>query len=203
VELQDLPAVDPAARIKELLDAGNRQAAYEHVVLATKDSLFRYLRCLLRSEDLAREAFQETYLRVFRNLGGFRGEASVTTWVLTIGRNLALNVLRGQRTDGNRIRSLELDQTARESVRVDDEPAITTRRVRAAVDALPSSQREAVLLFYVEDRSLKEVAALTGRPINTVKSDLKRSREHLRASLEGLTSTPSLRGTSKREKTQR
>jgi RNA polymerase sigma-70 factor (ECF subfamily) len=111
--------------------------------------------------------------------------------VLTIGRNLSLNRIRKERLDTNRERSLD-DEGAGlpEAVAAGgEEPGFLTRTVAAAVDALPAAQREAILLFYVEDRSLDEVSAMTGRPINTVKSDLLRARKELRAFLEVRTGT--------------
>jgi RNA polymerase sigma-70 factor (ECF subfamily) len=77
---QDLPAADKADAVRKLLESGNIEMAYQLAVESTRDSLFRYLKHLLRNEDATREVFQETYLRVFRSLRGFRGEARLKTW---------------------------------------------------------------------------------------------------------------------------
>jgi RNA polymerase sigma-70 factor (ECF subfamily) len=171
--------------VRALLEGGDVESAYARVVEATQDSLYRFLRHMLRDEEAAREVFQDTYLRVFRALGSFRGEASLTTWVLTIGRNTALNRIRGRKGREDRTGSLD-DPNAYhpEASTPAVEPAMT-RTVTAALDALPEAQREAVLLFYGEDLPLAEVAELTGRPVNTVKSDLLRARKRLREILEG------------------
>jgi RNA polymerase sigma-70 factor (ECF subfamily) len=156
----------------------DREAAYARVVRETEGALYRYLRHLLHDEEAARDVFQETYLRVFRGLDGFRGEASVTTWVLTIGRNLALNRRRGEKLREERQAPLE----AIEGAAADGQPG-RHRRLLDALDALPEAQKEAVFLYYGEDRPVEEVSALTGRPANTVKSDLRRARARLRALL--------------------
>ena len=65
----------------------------------------------------------------------------------------------------------------------DGEP-IATRSLVAALDALPEAQREAVVLYYVEDRPVAEIARVTGRAENTIKSDLRRARTRLRETLE-------------------
>ena len=150
----------------------------------TQDSLYRCLRHMLRDEEAAREVFQDTYVRVFQALAGFRGDASLTTWVLTIGRNTALNRYRRRRIREDRTESLDDETLVAPEPRTEPEEPAVSRGVTAAVDALPEAQREAVLLFYGEDLSVAEIAALTGRPVNTIKSDLLRARGRLREMLE-------------------
>jgi RNA polymerase sigma-70 factor (ECF subfamily) len=150
----------------------------------TQDSLYRFLRHMLRDEEAAREVFQDTYIRVLRALGSFRGDASLTTWVLTIGRNVALNRIRRARGKEDRNVSLdELQETVPAAVLEPGDPP-ATRSLIAAVDGLPANQREAVLLYYVEDRPVAEIAKMTGRTPNTIKSDLLRARKRLRKELE-------------------
>ncbi len=185
MESAAVTAGDDMTSLDELLAAGDRDGAYARVVAETQDSLFRFLMHLLRNEEAAREVFQETYLKVFRALDGFRGEARLTTWVLTIGRNTALNRIRSRRSREDRTDSLD-DETRRpgwEPATAAEEP-VATRSVTAALDRLPEAQREAVLLFYGEDLPLAEVARMTGRPANTVKSDLRRARARLRELLD-------------------
>jgi RNA polymerase sigma-70 factor (ECF subfamily) len=175
----------PASRLPERIRGGDREDAYREVVEETKDSLFRFLLHLLRDEDAAREVFQDTYIRVFRALEGFRGDSSITTWVLTIGRNVALNRIRQRKTREDRTRSLDDFEEGAPSIAVTDpEEPVMTRSLVAALGELPEAQREAVMLYYVEDQPLAEVARLTGRTVNTVKSDLLRARKRLRQTLE-------------------
>lgn len=171
--------------LRALLDGGDVGTAYARVVETTQDSLYRFLRHMLRDDEAAREVFQDTYLRVFRGLGSFRGEASLTTWVLTIGRNTALNRIRGRKGREDRTASLDDPDAYHLEASVEAAEPRVTRSVTAAIETLPEPQREAVLLFYGEDLPLAEVAALTGRPVNTVKSDLSRARKRLRDLLEG------------------
>jgi RNA polymerase sigma-70 factor (ECF subfamily) len=172
-----------AATVRARWTGGDREGAYALVVRETQDSLYRYLRHLLRDDEAAREVFQETYLRVFRGLGGFRGDASLTTWVLTVGRNLAFNRRRGEKVREARTVPLD-DGDAHADPSAERDPA-PGRGLLALVDALPEAQREAVVLYYVEDRSVADIAGILGRRANTVKSDLLRARTRLRETLEG------------------
>jgi RNA polymerase sigma-70 factor (ECF subfamily) len=167
---------------RHLCREGREEEAYAQVVEATADGLYRFLRRFLRDEEAAREVFQETYLRVFRSLGTFRGEARLMTWVLAIGRNQALNHQRRRKT--RREDPLpEEPLPARGSGVPGVETGALSRSLAGAVESLPAPEREAVLLFYGEDRSVTEVSSLTGRPPNTVKSDLLRARRRLREAL--------------------
>ena len=174
-----------ASRLSDRIRSGDREGAYREVVEATRDSLYRFLRHLLRDQEAAEEVFQDTYIRVFRALEGFRGEASLTTWVLTIGRNVALNRIRRRKTREDRTRSLEdFEEGGPPIAVIEPEEPVVTRSLVAALDELPEAQREAVMLYYLEDQPLAEIARMTGRTVNTVKSDLLRARKRLRKTLE-------------------
>jgi RNA polymerase sigma factor (sigma-70 family) len=177
-ERQDGPQA-VTQQVRRQWASGDHRGAYALAVQSTQDSLYRFLVHLLRDEEEAREVFQDTYVRVYRGLDGFRGEASLTTWVLRIGRNQAWTRRRGSKTRQAREVSLEafkLDPPARE------EP--DRRELDHALARLPGVQREAVLLFYLEGLSVEEVARTTGRPANTIKSDLLRARAKLREHLQ-------------------
>jgi RNA polymerase sigma-70 factor, ECF subfamily len=175
---------DPARNITEQVRrqwaSGDRRGAYALAVASTQDSLYRFLVSLLRNDDEARDVFQDTYVRVYRGLDGFRGDATLTTWVLRIGRNLAWN--RHRRAKTRLAVEMSLEETDQ------DPPAPERERhdnLYAALAHLPDAQREAVLLFYMEGFPVEDVARITGRPCNTIKSDLLRARAKLRERLEG------------------
>jgi RNA polymerase sigma-70 factor, ECF subfamily len=175
---------DITRRVREQWANGDQHGAYVLAVVSTQDSLYRFLVYLLRDEEDAREVFQDTYVRVFQGLGGFRGDAALTTWVLRIGRNLAWN--RRRRDKVRRARELSLEETELDPpASKDPKPVAYARELHAALDRLPDTQREAVLLYYLEELSVGDVAAATGRPVNTVKSDLLRARTKLREYLAG------------------
>jgi len=175
---------DPARTVTEQVRrqwaGGDRRGAYVLAVQSTQDSLYRFLVSLLRDDDAARDVFQDTYVRVYRGLDGFRGDATLTTWVLRIGRNLAWNRHRrakARRAVETSFEDSNFDPPAPEHERHDD--------LYAALTQLSDAQREAVLLFYMEGFSVDDVARITGRPSNTIKSDLMRARATLRERLEG------------------
>jgi RNA polymerase sigma-70 factor (ECF subfamily) len=165
------------------------EAARLRLFEATRDSVYRFLKHLVRNDEEAADLFQETYLRAFAALESFRGEASPTTWMLTIARNLAFNRMRRRRVEARYRVPVEEppdvpDPAAALARRAGDARIDVDRRLKDAVRRLSPAQEEAVLLHYLEDRSVEEVARITGRGVNTVKSDLRRAREALRAHLD-------------------
>ena len=175
------PNVPVGENVRALWQAGCIEEARLALVHATQRSVYRFLKSMVRDEDAARDLTQDTFVRAFQSLGGFRGEAQLTTWILTIARNLALSRARRRKLEN------------RWQVTTDSPPDVADARavvgtgepgLMAAVAALPPPQREAVVLYYVEDLGIDEVARLTGRPANTIKSDLHRARATLRAALE-------------------
>lgn len=175
---QNAPA---AENVCALWRAGRIQEARLELVRATERSVYRFLKAMVRDEDSAQDLAQDTFVRAFQSLGSFRGEAQLTTWILSIARNLALNRIRRRKLE-NRWQVVT-DQIP-EVADVRAAAATGDPRLMAALGQLPLPQREAVALFYLEDLSIDQVSRLTGRPAGTIKSELHRARASLRAAIE-------------------
>jgi RNA polymerase sigma-70 factor (ECF subfamily) len=133
---------------------------------------------LLRSPEAMDDALQDAYLKAHRGLVGFRGEASVRTWLYGITYRTCLDHLRA----GERRRADVLDD--RTADRVDHIGATDDRlRLQAALDRLPPEQRAVVLAVDLAGFSYEEVAAVLGVAPGTVGSRLNRARGALRAEL--------------------
>jgi len=180
---------ESAAAVRRLLQEGRTEEARLALVDATRDSVYRFLRHMLKEDSAVEDIFQDSYLRAFRALDLFRGDSSLTTWMLSIARNTALNRIRRQRTETTWQTSVEeppdvADPAAAADMHAMEIRASSDRRLLMAMDRLTPAQREAVLLFYVEDHPVEEVARITRRTPNTIKSDLRRARLVLRTILE-------------------
>jgi RNA polymerase sigma-70 factor (ECF subfamily) len=154
--------------------------------------VWRLARRLTRSEEEALDTTQEIFLRVWRGLPGFRGEAKLSTWVFQI----AWNYLRAHRRKMGRTLQVigEEMNDAREAVEEapDTGPDPERRaqatelldRVEAALSELPEHYRVVVWLRDGEELSYQEIADVLDMPIGTVRSRLARARESLRALVE-------------------
>ena len=171
--------VDDRALV-DALRAGDRDAFGMLVDRETPVIYRACLRILGRPHD-AEDMTQETFVAAYRSMGGYRGDGSVRGWLLRIATRQCFRRLSQRRPTAG------LDD-ATESV-VADHGADPTRivvaaeqrdAVRDAVARLPEPYREVVVLRFFGELSLAEVATTTGRPLNTVKTHLRRGLERLR-----------------------
>lgn len=174
---------DEGVEDRALVDAvraGDRQA-FSVLVDREMPSVYRTcLRILGRPSD-AEDVTQESFVAAFRAIRSFRGEGSLRGWLLRIATRQALRRLSQRRpqADLDAVGEHALADVAADPGR---QVVAEERRasVRAAVAALREPYREVVALRFFGDLSLFEVAEATGRPVNTVKTHLRRGLERLR-----------------------
>lgn len=162
------------------LRAGDRTAFARLVEHETRPVYAACVRILGRVHD-AEDVTQETFVAAFRSIGSYRGEGSLRAWLLRIATRIAYRRLAQRRP------TADLDTVAEPmTADVSAEPARRLLeseeriRVREAVAALSDPYREVVALRFFGDLSLLEIGEVTGRPLNTVKTHLRRGLERLR-----------------------
>jgi RNA polymerase sigma-70 factor (ECF subfamily) len=149
--------------------------------------LYRYERDHQRLEDLA----QETFLKVWRSLAQFDARAPFQHWLSRIAVNVALDHLRRQKRVRNEIGFPELGDDALEWLHTEDgDRAIAAAEARAILDAamreLSVHDRLVLTLLEIEERSVKEISALTGWSGVTVRVRALRARARLKKVLQQL-----------------
>ena len=190
----------------ELLSGLRRgeEDAYREMVACHGGRMLAVARRLLRSEDDARDAFQEACLSAFRSIEGFREGSQLSTWLHRIVVNAALMRLRaaGRRPEV----SLEpllptFDETghhatAVEAIEIEPETAIDRRElrklVRACVDRLPATHRTVLVLRDLEELDTAETADRLGISENAVKIRLHRARQALATLISAATRSDEL-----------
>lgn len=171
--------------IIQLVQAGRGQEAFECLVPAYRRRVFGLAFSILRDRAAAEDLAQEVFVKLWQALPRYDGRAKLSTWIYAITRNAAISALRAQR----RTFSIS-DQAVREEVEgIAAAPAVLSedRELRRVVEALPDKQRQAVTLYYLDERPVEEVAEMMGLPANTVKTHLHRARASLAAALAGAT----------------
>ena len=165
-------------------DAGALEALYERYGRAA----YSLARRILTEETLAQDVAQEVFLSLWREAGRFdAGRGTVATYLLSMTHHRAVDVVRREenlrrwRTSDEGL-ELEADPKAR----VEDAAEASERRaeVRAALKDLPDAQREALLLAYFGGYTQREVAALIGVPLGTVKTRMAAGMRKMKAALQ-------------------
>jgi RNA polymerase sigma-70 factor (ECF subfamily) len=158
---------------------------FEQMILPHLDAAYNLARWLVGNPADAEDIVQEAFVRALRFFNDFRGGDS-RAWLLKIVRNTTYSWVRK-----NRPAQLadEFDETMHsgETAAEDAEAKLLSRaeseRVRKALDALPLTFREVLVLREIEELSYKEISEVTGAAMGTVMSSLSRARQKLREQL--------------------
>ncbi len=161
----------------------------DRLVLRHKDRVFNLCHRLLGDYDDAEECAQETFMKVFRSIDGFRFESSFSTWLYTI----AVNICRNRHNSAEhrfwkrvmRFGKSSRDEDGPEEFEIEDPaPSPLARMARkeretllqAAVDSLSHDHRTVIVLRHIEELSYEEICRITGYNLGTLKSKLARAR---------------------------
>ncbi|MEM6392073.1 MAG: sigma-70 family RNA polymerase sigma factor [Planctomycetota bacterium] len=175
------PADDP--RWLERAQLGDRDAQAS-LIRGLQDVWFRYCWSMLRDDEMARDATQETARRFLAGLAQFRGASRLRTWSLGIATNVCRELQRKcpRKLAGEpSLRLVRDDAAGPADQAVDREDQAALYRV---VEALPDRQREAVVLRYFEGLSTAEAAEAMACSPGTVKATLSQALRKLRGQLE-------------------
>lgn len=146
----------------------------------------------LRNRDEAAEAAQDVFVKVHEKLPGFKGDATMRTWIYRITINTCLDRLKARKRKKRSLLgwfSLSDEQVERSASLVFDHPGVAAEdrdaleRLFAVVDELPGQQKTALLLKTTEDLSMNAIAEVMGLSPKAVESLLSRARANLRQRL--------------------
>jgi RNA polymerase sigma-70 factor, ECF subfamily len=167
------------ADVHERLQAKQYREALALLLPRYRDKVFRLCISMLKHSALAEDVTQDIFLRVWRALPGYGAQASLSTWIYAISKNACLSELRKRKPH------VSIDQNDDEynseiaalaSPEHDDSATVSVTQM---LDKLPERYRQAVTLFYMEDKSYEQTAEILGLPLGTVKALLHRARKRL------------------------
>ena len=170
--------------IVAMLRAGREREAFALLFERYELPVYR-LCCGLMRSDLADDAAQEAFVRVWRSLRTYDGSAALSTWIYTVARNSCFTLMRRDSTRAKRFQPFEDDADFADEQPPDAADQCALQRVQDAVQSLPERQRTVLQLFYWQDQSVDEVAEMLGIPDGTVKTLLHRARQRLATLLAG------------------
>lgn len=170
----------------------NDQTTFEQVVLKHQDMVFRMLVRLTGTREHVDDLAQEVFLRLYRALPSFRGDALLTTYLHRIVINVAQDEWKRRKKDQSRNTSLSDEVSAWEQRLQHPSPNaeqdLQTRELQCKVEEammrLSGVERSVLVLYHQEERSYQQIAESLNLPIGTVRTHLHRGRGKLRAQLE-------------------
>ena len=180
--------LDTDAMLVERTVAGD-QKAYELLVIKYQRRIQRLIGRMVRDVDLVEDIAQETFIRAYRALAQFRGDAQFYTWLYRIAVNTAKKALMELKRDPtvseNSFKSADDDETSpleNELTSAETPEAVLASKeiaqiINAALEALPEELRQAITLREIEGLSYEEISEAMSCPIGTVRSRIFRARE--------------------------
>jgi RNA polymerase sigma-70 factor (ECF subfamily) len=158
--------------VQQLLQRRRYQEALEQLLDRYEQRVFRMAVMMLRDAGRAEEVTQDVFFKLWRALPSFDGRAALSTWLYTIARNTCLSAVRAE----SYRRTTPLDEGSEPSV---TNAAPVTIELEQYLARLPEIQREVITLFYLQEKSIRDVARMLDLPEGTVKSHLHRARRAL------------------------
>ena len=161
--------------------------AFDALITRWHPALSRYAMRLTGNAAIAGDVVQDVWLRVVRGLPRLRDAGKFRAWLFGIARRVLMDRLR-LRYSTPAFEDVDLMEIADDSA--DDGRAEDLVLLQAELDRLPMIERHVLVLFYLNELSLSEIAEIAAIPVGTVKSRLFRARHMLRTQLVGKGSQP-------------
>jgi RNA polymerase sigma-70 factor (ECF subfamily) len=149
---------------------------------------------LIQRQDELEDVCQEVFLKVYQNIGKYRNECKLSTWIATIAYNSSINYLRKYKK-GDMVSSEDLLSmpVISDSKAMDFERMDLHQYIRNQIELLPVQYRTVLTLFHLEEFSYQEIEQITGMPEGTVKSYLFRAKALLKEKLKFVVDESSLK----------
>ena len=166
-------------QIKKILNGETE--AFEYFVMQNKDRAFSVALSIVKNEFDARDVVQEAFLKAFRGLNGFRGEANFSTWFTRIVINEAFKQIKAtdrylnNETPDISNEIVEQVSGSWDSIQLEEQQYF----IRNAIGKLPPKEAMAITLYYMEEQTLDEICNVTGLTESYVKVLLFRGRKNL------------------------
>ncbi|MFA5329261.1 MAG: sigma-70 family RNA polymerase sigma factor [Prolixibacteraceae bacterium] len=149
---------------------------------------------LIQRQDELEDICQEVFLKVYQNLGKYRNESKLSTWIATIAYNTSINYLRKFKKGDE----LNVEETLEYRKLSDTKPADYERTdlhqyIREQIELLPVNYRSVLTLYHLEEFSYQEIEQITGMPEGTIKSYLFRAKAILKEKLKFIVDENSLK----------
>lgn len=163
---------------------------FDSIYARYKEMVFNYVFWKVNDYDDAVDLTQEIFIKIYKGLNKFKGEASIKTWVMSIAVNHVIDFLK-KRNNQKMLYFEEANDGDEEDGSDNFEPSEEMQvedeiKLEKALEKLKDWEREIIVLYYMEGFQYSELAELLKIPIGTVKSRLNAAKRHLKLILTGV-----------------
>jgi RNA polymerase sigma-70 factor (ECF subfamily) len=152
---------------------------FTRIIQEYQNPLFGFLFRIVKNTDDAKDLCQDTFFKAYRSIRSFKGRSKFSTWLFQIGYRKAVNFLKRRKKYSEIIHAFPIS-TGKENAARDLERRETGKIIENIMTTIHHDYRTALHLFYREERSYQEIAAIMKIPINSVKSHIFRGKKEIR-----------------------
>ena len=162
---------DEKAFIAQLLNPKTQDTAFRQLVAQYSRPLYSHIRTIVLDHDDTDDVLQNTFIKVFRNLAGFKGESKLFSWIYRIATNEALTFI-SLKASKNYISNEEVNERALNSLPADDyfEGDALQLKLQQAVASLPQKQQLVFKMKYFEDLKYEDISEILGTSVGALKA---------------------------------
>lgn len=167
-------------RIREAC-AANLDKGFRMLVEAYQQQMYWHIRRMVVGHEDAEDVLQETFIRIFRYIGDFRSESSLSTWIYRITTNECIRFLNKKKEEAVSTEEVQEELMgklmASEYVDYENEMAV---KFQQAILRLPEKQRLVFNLRYYDELSYEEISQVTGSKVETLKANYHFAKEKIK-----------------------
>jgi RNA polymerase sigma-70 factor (ECF subfamily) len=156
------------------------ESAFERLFRCYAPRIFRFAMSYLNDPALAEEVVQETMIAVWKNAKDYKEQSQLSTWILGIARNKALDRARARQREPELLREIDRRASGRATPEQIARRDSQVERVRSALEKLSPEHREVIMLAFYNELSYSEIAQILNCPEGTVKSRVYYAKEQLK-----------------------
>lgn len=157
--------------IAELLNPKTREKAFRQLVSLYSRPLYSHIRNIVLNHDDTDDVLQNTFIKVFKNLGGFKGESKLFSWMYRIATNEAITFIN-QKAKKQGITNEEVLQKAVQNLTAEEhfEGDEIQLKLQQAISILPEKQQLVFKMKYFEDLKYEEISEVLGTSVGALKA---------------------------------
>ncbi len=158
---------------------GGQSNAFSYIVEKYQDIVFSIALKVLRNRDDAEEMAQESFIKAYKSIHSFKGNAKFSTWLYRITYNTCISEIRKRKMHFSSTEEIEIRDETQE-INLDGIPEENrAKAIKEAMNQLPEDEYTLILLYYFEEQSVEEIGKVTGLSESNTKVKLFRARKKL------------------------